>query len=400
MYATIIARRCWCSCDSRMARRSAGRRARHVVQDPLAVVTLHDLFVAQDGVEDLRAQPDMADGADAVARFGHGDAVSPLRDELEDREHLGRHAGDDGLTLAGDARDGRSQLGELCRERLAVRLDGFLLRDERGVGPLHIRREFVGVDHQLEDLILAGLDFGLCEGDLVLDGVVFLVGLDRHGLLAEFRQTALVDGHVLLDLPARRLVGGQRVLGGGHLLARLFEPGVQASFAFGRFRQATVRVMGGRVEPLERNQPFEVSVHPRGHHCTLRPCPRRRYGMRTPGVKARRTCQGVHCPFALDDPAVPQHLAKSADGVELGLDRDEALPPERVVGEGNEIQDDVLWQAPPEQGRRHVFDEGPDHVSLAVIHGEVAAVPSHGRAHVPHRWPQGRTGNGGPSVGA
>ena len=58
--------------------RAAGAAAglRNEVQDAVAAVALHDLFVAAHGVEDLRTQPDVADRADAVARFRDRDAVA------------------------------------------------------------------------------------------------------------------------------------------------------------------------------------------------------------------------------------------------------------------------------------------------------------------------------------
>ena len=56
---------------NRRLRRGRGldRRTSHMVENPLAAVALQDLFVPQHGIEHLRAHANVADGADAIARF-------------------------------------------------------------------------------------------------------------------------------------------------------------------------------------------------------------------------------------------------------------------------------------------------------------------------------------------
>ena len=121
--------------------------------------------------------------------------------------------------------------------------------------------QLVGLEHPLEHLVLERLDLGLREGDLVLDGVIFLVGLHRHRLLAELRQAALVHGDVLLDRAPRVLVLGEPFLGGGHLLraasSRRRAPFRRSGSSASRRR----RRRAGRVEPLQRDQAFEISIH-------------------------------------------------------------------------------------------------------------------------------------------
>src|SRR5206468_711714 len=80
---------------------------------------------------------------------------------------------------------------------------------------------------RLGDRDAVSLAGALREADLLLHGVIFLVGLHRHGLLAELREAALVDRHVLLDVAARVLVVAQPRLAGGDALAGGFEPRVE-----------------------------------------------------------------------------------------------------------------------------------------------------------------------------
>jgi len=95
----------------------------------------------------------------------------------------------------------------------------------------------------------------------VLDGVVFLVGLDGHRLLAEFREAALVDGDVLFNGAARVLVVGERRFRRRDVLPRRLEPGVERLLAVRLLAQPPLRVEGGRIEALERDQFLEVSIH-------------------------------------------------------------------------------------------------------------------------------------------
>ncbi len=80
-------------------------------------------------------------------------------------------------------------------------------------------RQIVGLEHPLEDLVFERLDLVLRELDLLLHRLVLDVGLHRHELIAELRQPALVDGHVLLDRAAGVLVVGEPLLRGGDALA-------------------------------------------------------------------------------------------------------------------------------------------------------------------------------------
>src|SRR5213596_3104743 len=73
---------------------------------------------------------------------------------------------------------------DLASEQKAVDADRFLFGCEISLGALDGGRQIVGLDHQLEDLVLDRLDLALREADFLLDGVVFLIGFDRHRLLA------------------------------------------------------------------------------------------------------------------------------------------------------------------------------------------------------------------------
>src|SRR3972149_11091476 len=75
----------------RRLRKTVGRcwsGGRHVIEDALAAVALNNLIVAEDRVEHLRPQPDVAHGTNSVAGLGDRHAAAAAQDELEDREHL------------------------------------------------------------------------------------------------------------------------------------------------------------------------------------------------------------------------------------------------------------------------------------------------------------------------
>src|ERR1700674_4753874 len=85
MYATIIA-----SLEIRLRLRGVGGGLRVVAgkkQDAAAAVALDDGGVPADLVEHLRAEPHVTDGAEAVAGFRGGDALSILGRLLKDGEH-------------------------------------------------------------------------------------------------------------------------------------------------------------------------------------------------------------------------------------------------------------------------------------------------------------------------
>ena len=105
------------------------------------------------------------------------------------------------------------------------------------------------------------LDLGLGEGDFVLDGVEFLVGLDRHRLLAEFRQAALLHRDVFFERGARVLVGGELLLGGGDVLPRGLEPRFERQLVLGLGGELLARGVGGAIEFLQGDESFEVGVH-------------------------------------------------------------------------------------------------------------------------------------------
>src|SRR4051794_21000593 len=238
-----------------------GCRRRHVIENPVAVVALQDRFVAADGVEHLRPQADVADGADAVLRFGDGDAVSLLRDLLEGEEHLRIERADERGPLLAHLLERLLQLAVVRLHRLAVGVDGLLFGGELGFGLLHGGREVVGFEHPLEHRVLVLLDLGLGVRDLVLDRVVLLVRLDGHRLLAELRQPALVDGDLFLGRAPGVLVLGEEILRGGEALTGGLETRVERLVALRLVGELFPRRFGGGIETLQRDQPFEVSMH-------------------------------------------------------------------------------------------------------------------------------------------
>ena len=108
--------------------------------------------------------------------------------------------------------------------------------------------------------LLNRLDLALREADFLLDGVVFLIGFDRHGLLVELREPALVHRHVLLDGTAGALVFDETFLGGRDALTRRFEARLEGLLAFGLLGEPPLGVVRRRDELLKRDDAFEVSV--------------------------------------------------------------------------------------------------------------------------------------------
>ena len=153
------------------------------------------------------------------------------------------------------------ELGFLGGERAAVGVDRLLLVRQRRLGALDDGREVVAFEHLLENPVLEPLDLGFSERDFVLDGVVFLVGLHGHRLLAEFRQPALVERDVFFDLAPRRLTFGEAFLGRGEFGARGFEPRIECLLAVRVFRDAPLGRVDRRVETLEGDQLFEIFEH-------------------------------------------------------------------------------------------------------------------------------------------
>src|SRR5581483_3793752 len=108
-----------------VSRRLSGRADE--VQNPVAVIALDDLFVLADRVEDLRPQPNVADRADAVARFGNGHAVALLRDLFEDPERVRIERSHDFRPFGAQLFERGVKLAVLRSHRLAIRVDRLLL---------------------------------------------------------------------------------------------------------------------------------------------------------------------------------------------------------------------------------------------------------------------------------
>jgi hypothetical protein len=101
----------------------------------------------------------------------------------------------------------------------------------------------------------------LREGDFLLHRLILDVRLDRHQLVAELRQPALVDGDVFFDLAPSGLRCGELGLGGGEVLPRRLEAGVERLEPRGFLRHAPLGVVRRRVEALQIDEPLNVCVH-------------------------------------------------------------------------------------------------------------------------------------------
>ena len=118
----------------------------------------------------------------------------------------------------------------------------------------------VSFEHQLGTLSSAAF-ISVCAISFFLDGVVFLVGLDGHRLLAELRRAALVEGDVFSTVRRAFWLSASCSLAaatcsraaGSDWYRRLLELGLFCETAFGG--------VGGGVEPLENDQSFEIGIH-------------------------------------------------------------------------------------------------------------------------------------------
>ena len=95
----------------------------------------------------------------------------------------------------------------------------------------------------------------------MLDGVIFLVGLDRHRRLAELRQAALLHRDILLERGARVLLPASRSLAAATCCARRFEPRFERELVLGLGRELLARGVGGAIERLQGDESFQVGVH-------------------------------------------------------------------------------------------------------------------------------------------
>ena len=225
------------------------------------MIALDDRLVATHGIEDLWPQPDVADHADAVARFGDRDAVSLPRHLLEHRQHLRVHRRDQGGSLGGDPLRRHGELRGFRRHRAAVHIHGLLLGGELRFGTFEPGGEIVGLEHAFENLFLERLHLVLGGFDLVLHRLIFAVGLHRHQLIAKLRKAALLDGHVLLDDTPHALILHEALFGRGDELPHRFEPCLECLLPLRLVGQTALCVACGRVEPLEDDEAFEISVH-------------------------------------------------------------------------------------------------------------------------------------------
>ena len=95
----------------------------------------------------------------------------------------------------------------------------------------------------------------------MLDRLVLAIGLHLHQLVAELGEAALLDGHFLFDGAPRVLILGEPGLGGRDAVVRELEAGFEGFLALGLVGEPAGGVVGGRIEPLQGDQAFEVWVH-------------------------------------------------------------------------------------------------------------------------------------------
>ena len=179
-------------------------------------------FVLADGVEDLRPQADVADRADAVPRLGDGDAVALAAPPVRRSASIcGSSARDERPRVRRAAARATPEARRARRPSLLRRRRPPSARRPAPPRRASTRAVSSSASSIRSSIVSSSVLISLCaKRDLVLDGVVLLVGLHRHRLLAELREAALVHGDVLLDGAPRVLVLGEPLLGGRDFLAR------------------------------------------------------------------------------------------------------------------------------------------------------------------------------------
>ena len=187
-----------------------------------------------------------------------------LRDLLEHREHALVERRDERRALGGDALE-RRPCSSACSAVIAcaVGVDRLLLGGELRFRRLDAPPSGRRPRASARASCLRGVLISPCAKlDLLLDGVVLLVGLHRHRLLAELRQAALLHGDVLLDRAARVLVLGELRPSRRRRAARAASRRVSSAFSCSG-SSASLRLAASAVgvEPLEGDQSFEIRVH-------------------------------------------------------------------------------------------------------------------------------------------
>ncbi len=167
-------------------------------------------------------------------------------------------------------------------------LSGFGLQFDLGGFDVLVAR--LGIDHQVENLVLVGADFLLGELDLVHQGLVLVVGFHGQRLVAELRNLALqvLDGGFVL------LAGSFVGLGGGFGLFQLGLGRCQLVFdygdALGQRSHLFLQAQDFLVGNLQFHQVLDVLQH---EDISILAC-RRGEGLREGGPESPRAATHFH----------------------------------------------------------------------------------------------------------
>ena len=276
------------SSDQEGCGRAAGRRGGHEVEDPRAAVALVQAVVAPHFVEHLRPQTDVADGAEAVARFGDRDALAAVRDAFEQRQRLARELG------RRPRRARRSAASSSCSSsRARRRAPSVRFGDLRPARPSAAASAAFSSAANVSACSMCSRSVSSCDahvllgdGHLLLHRLVFLVRLDLHQLSFVLRQAALDRGELFLDFAPGGLTGGDALLDGRDAAARCSATRASsACCAAGSSAIRAPRAIGGEVEVLKLDEMLEIRVHCKGDdpvHSTRQPYPLASGHLRTP----------------------------------------------------------------------------------------------------------------------
>ena len=211
-------------------------------------------------VEHLRTQQHLTSGAALLERLGQRRAARALQAVVV-LQQIGIDARAKLLLVRrvhGELSFGFGDLGAGVR---------FFLFDRRRflfqilLGLLQILLLGVGVDHRLQDLIFQLADFLFGEGDLVHQGAVLVVGLDRQGLFTKLRNVLVVTLDFRFMFAPRYLVGLDRGLRLGNALIGVGQFGFDGLHLPRQVCDFGAQLRDFLLDLLQLDQLYEIRVH-------------------------------------------------------------------------------------------------------------------------------------------
>src|SRR5208283_2355171 len=230
------------------------------IENALAGIANDGLLAGADFVVSLGPEHDAARHTLLIANFGEATAAK-FGDALVMAEQVFVDAGANLIALGAPLGQQLFVLGGALAGFLFFLFDFGVFGFQFGLRGLDFLVARVGVDHQLENLVLVGGNFFFRELDLVQQRFVLVVGLDVEGLIAIFGDFAAEVGDRGFVLAAGGLVGLDGGLGLLHLRLRACQFLLDDGDALGKFRDLVLQTADLFVRVLQFQQIFDVRKH-------------------------------------------------------------------------------------------------------------------------------------------